>query len=288
MKVGFIGLGRMGGGMARRLVANEHQVIGFDPDGAALKRFTDAGGHAADSVLDVANQAGIVFASLPTLAVCEAVALGEAGIVEGKAVKIYVETSTVGQDQAGLLADALRTAKGIDYIDAPVSGGPRGAEEGSLTTVVAGARPAFEAMEPLMRCMATHIVFAGERPGLGQLYKVINNYIVMSSMALTCEAVAMGVRAGAREDLLVDVINHATGRNFTSSVKFPTDILPRAKVGSLHMAMKDVRLYAQLAEEHGHVSEGARLVLEQWEAAASKGLNVVQWYESLLQQDGRA
>ncbi|MDB5582979.1 MAG: 3-hydroxyisobutyrate dehydrogenase [Bradyrhizobium sp.] len=285
MHIGFIGLGRMGGGMARRMLAHGRSVIGFDTNEETMAAFAGAGGRVAASIREVADQAEIVFASLPTIAVSRDVALGAGGIVGGAAVKIYVETSTIGPGEARRLAQEMGAASDIIFVDAPVSGGPKGAEDGSLTTVVAGPKSAFDAVAPYWRDMAAHIVHAGEAPGLGQLYKVINNYIVMNSLAATCEAIAVGVRAGADEASLVDLINHATGRNFATNVYFPSVILPRAKVPSLRMAAKDVRLFAELADEVGHSSSGARGILVDWEAAADDNLNMVDWYEGMLARD---
>lgn len=280
--VGFIGLGRMGLGMARRLVASGHAVLAFDADAAALSAFGASGGHTAASVREVADRARIVFACLPTLDICANVALGKGGVVEGSTIEIYVETSTIGQAVAARIAAGLREARGIRMLDSPISGGQQGAADGTLTTVSAGDQSAFDEVQPLWRCMASHVVYAGAEPGLGQLYKVINNYIVMSAMAATCEAIAVGVRAGADEAKLVDVINYATGRNFATSVYFPSVVLPRKSVSSLHMAMKDVRLFADAAAGVGNSSEGACVVLKHWQAAADDGLSMVQWYERML------
>jgi 3-hydroxyisobutyrate dehydrogenase-like beta-hydroxyacid dehydrogenase len=273
----------MGSGMARQLLAKGCGVIGYDPEEQALSSFVEAGGKRAESVREVADHATIVFASLPTIVICNEVALGEDGVIAGSAVKIYVETSTIGPKEAKRLAEEMHKIGNIVFLDAPVSGGIDGADKGTLTTIVGGERAAFDLVNPFLQKIATHIVYAGETPGLGQLYKVINNYIVMNSLAITCEAVAIGVQAGGDEALLIDVVNHSTGRNFATSVYFPTVILPRVSVPSLRMAAKDVRLFVELAEKYGQPSACGTSVLERWEAAAEGGLNMVQWYEAMLQ-----
>ncbi len=280
--IGFIGLGRMGGGMARRLVANGLSVIGFDTSRDVLTAFEAAGGTAAGSVRDVADKAEVVFASLPTLAASDAVVLGDGGVAEGKRIKIYVETSTIGKQAAERLSRALKDAGDICFLDSPVSGGPKGANEGTLTTVTAGPKWAFDEVQPYWRHMADNVVYVGDRPGLGQIFKVVNNYIVMSSLAATCEAVAMGVRAGADEATLVGVLNHATGRNFATSVYFPSMILPRAQTSQITMALKDVRLFADQAAELGLSSDCADSLVSMWQEADSRGLSLVEWYQSLL------
>lgn len=282
--IGFIGLGRMGGGMARQLLAKGHAVICFDPDPSAVAAVTAAGGNAVASPRAVADQAEIVFACLPTIAICDDVALGPDGIVHGGAVRVYVETSTVGPAEAKRIADALFAARGIRLLDAPISGGPKGAEDGTLTTIVAGDRTAFDKASPFFEAVATHVVYAGKEPGLGQVYKIANNYIVMSSMAAVCEAIAVAVKSGADEAMLLDVLNHSTGRNFVTSYYFPTVIQPRAKISSLKMASKDVRLFAELAGKLGMESAGAEAVLASWEPAAAKGRSMVDWYQEMLDE----
>lgn len=267
--------------MARRLLNAGYQVVGFDTDEAAIQSFVDAGGGIVQSCQKLADQAEIIFASLPTIQASRAVTLEDASIGCGKAVRIFVETSTVGPSQARVIAEALN-ARGIAYLDAPVSGGTDGAKNGTLTTIIGGDRTLFEEIEPIFRAMATHIFYCGPRPGDGQLFKVVNNFIVMNSLAVVCQAIAAGVRAGADEGQLLEVINHSTGRNFATTTFFPNVVLPRSSSPPLEMAIKDVELFVELAREQGLNSDCAELVLQQWNAASTNGLNALQWYESLL------
>jgi 3-hydroxyisobutyrate dehydrogenase len=280
--LGFVGLGRMGGGMARRLIAKGHPVIGFDPSASAQAAFAAAGGQSADSPRAVADHAKIIFASLPSVAISAEVALGPEGVRHGRALRIYIETSTIGPTEMRRIADALKKERGIHLLDAPVSGGPKGADEGTLTTVVAGPREAFQEAQRYLEDMAAYIVYAGETPGLGQIYKIVNNYIVMSAMATTCEAIAVGVQSGADEAMLLDVINHSTGRNYASSLYFPAVIRPRAKVPSLRMAAKDVRLFCDLASQIGRTAICGGSILESWDPVAENGASMVDWYRSML------
>ena len=288
MPIGFIGLGRMGGGMARQLLAKGHAVIGSDPNATAMAAFVAAGGRAAASPRDVANTAEIIFASLPTIAISEDVAFGCDGVVHGETARIYIETSTIGPSKVREIADILRTQRGIDVLDAPVSGGPKGADEGALTTIVAGSSTAFAEAQAYLDCMAAKVTYVGEQPGLGQVYKIVNNYIVMNSMATTCEAIAIGLQCGADEETLLDVLNHSTGRNFATSFYFPMVIKPRAKISSLHMAAKDVRLFCDLAERVGQPSIAGRNILESWEPAADRGQSMVDWYCRMIGETGQA
>lgn len=281
--IGFVGLGRMGGGMARQLLARSGPVIAYDPDPEAAARFAAAGGSLAPSPRAVADEADIIFASLPTIAISEAVALGPEGIAHGRKARIYIETSTIGSGLVRQIAEKLREKSGIALLDAPVSGGPKGAEDGTLTTIVAGSRSVFDEAEPFLAKIASHIVFAGETEGLGQVYKIVNNYIVMSSLAATCEAIATGVRCGADEATLIEVLNHSTGKNFATDFYFPSVIQPRLKVPSLAMSAKDVSLFVEMARSAGLKSAGGEAILAEWLPAASGDRNIVDWYSAMLE-----
>src|SRR3984885_4280066 len=132
--LGFIGVGRMGAHMSRRLVAAGNKVVVYDADPRALQRATSEGASAAHSPADVASQAEIVLASLPTPDIVRAVALAANGVVAGNRAKIFIDLSTTGPRVAGEVAKGLEE-KGIVAIDAPVSGGPAGAEKGTLAVM---------------------------------------------------------------------------------------------------------------------------------------------------------
>ena len=127
--LGFIGVGRMGSHMSRRLVGAGHKVVVFDAEPRALQQATAAGANGGHSPEDVASQAEIVMTSLPTPDIVKSVALSAHGVVNGKKVKTFIDLSTTGPRIAGEIAEGLEE-KGIVAIDAPVSGGPSGAEKG--------------------------------------------------------------------------------------------------------------------------------------------------------------
>lgn len=269
----------MGGGMARCLLAGGYEVVGYDLAEPAMKAFADAGGCRAQSVRHVADQAEIVFASLPTIEASRKVVSD----VSGNAIRIFIETSTVGPSEAREMAKALEQS-GIRYLDAPVSGGAAAANAGTLTTIISGDVEAVAEVKPIYAKMASNIVDGGDEPGRGQLFKVINNFIVMNSVAVVCEAIAVGVRAGASEDQLLEVINLSTGRNFATKTFFPGVIMPRTSDLPFDMILKDVKLFSSLADKQGSPSNAANQVRDEWEAASNKGLTVLQWYEMLLKR----
>jgi 3-hydroxyisobutyrate dehydrogenase-like beta-hydroxyacid dehydrogenase len=249
--VGFIGLGRMGGAMARRLLRAGYAVVGCDPDAAAREAFQQAGGHIAAIPCDVADSAEVVLACLPGAGVSRSVAFGADGVAGGKAVRVYVETSTVGQAVMEDIASRL-SASGIGVLDAPISGGPDGADAGTLAAVVSGAREAQALARPIMAAYASTVVDAGPQPGMAQVFKLVNQGLTFASFALTAEAVSAGVKAGADPQALLDFLNAGTSRNWATAVKFPQSVLPRKfGPGNLDIVKKDMALYLELCRQTG-------------------------------------
>src|SRR5215470_1510880 len=148
--LGFVGVGRMGSHMARRLVSAGHKVVVYDADPRALQRATESGADAAHSPADVASQAEIVMASLPTPDIVKSVALSATeGLVLGSKIKIFIDLSTTGPRVAGEVAQGLEE-KGIVAVDAPVSGGPAGAEKGTLAVMVSGPKQLADELTPIL------------------------------------------------------------------------------------------------------------------------------------------
>ncbi len=250
MDVGMIGLGHMGGAMARRMMQKGHAVVGFDPAPDARARFEAAGGAAAESPRAVADRADLVFACLPGKAASFATACGEDGIRQGRRVRTYVEMSTLGRAAAVAIADSLSGTE-IGFLDAPISGGPKGAEVGALTAIVAGGQGEIAAARPALDAIASNVFVVGDTPGMAQVCKLVNNILSITAMVTSCEAIAMGVKAGLDARTMIDVINVSTGRNSATMDKFPKAILPRSfdYGGPLSIGLKDIDLYLELARD---------------------------------------
>ena len=244
-------MGRMGGHMARRLVNAGFAVTIFDTNQAVMQPLIDAGAKAADSPAAVASAAEIVLASLPTPPIVQTVALGPGGIAEGSRVKVFVDTSTTGATYAKRIAAGL-AEHGIVAVDAPVSGGLKGAEKGTLAVMVSCADETFATVQPVLANLGK-LFHVGKLPGQGQTMKLVNNLLSATAMAATSEAVVMGVKAGLDPKQLLDVINAGTGKNSASEDKFPRYIVPRAfNLGfALGLLNKDVRLCLEEAEALG-------------------------------------
>lgn len=260
--IGFIGLGVMGRGMALRLLEQAHPLIVCDVDEAACEAVRACGAVVAQSPREVAERAGIVFACLPSPPVSLEVALGDAGVAGGGAVRHYVECSTIGFDAARQLDEALE-ARGIGFVDAPVSGGGDGARAGTLSVVVAGRPQSVSVVEPLVHSLAREIVNIGTLPGQAQTAKLINNLFSSAAKTVVFEGMAMAIEAGLDLERLVTFINAGTGRNMATLEAFPDRVLRLFRsAGPTTIGIKDLRLYLAEAERAGAPTQLARLILE--------------------------
>jgi len=260
--IGFIGVGRMGGPMAERLLHAGYRVTAYDRDVSALERLASTGATPADSPAAVASAASIVFASLPTPAVVLEVVRGPNGVCHGTAVRIFVDLSTSGA-AAAVEIDACLDERGIQSLDAPVSGGVAGARAGTLAIMASGPRAAFDAAEPVLKLLG-RVFHVGEKPGLGQTLKLANNLMSQAAIAITAEALTLGTRAGLNPQLMLDVINVSSGRNTASADKFPKHVLTRGfDFGfTTGLALKDVRMCLDEAARLGVAMSVGRAVGE--------------------------
>jgi 2-hydroxy-3-oxopropionate reductase len=223
-QLGFIGVGVMGRPMARRLLEQGHALVIFDKDPAALAELAGLGARVADSVREVADNAEIIFTSLPSPAIFKAVALGQGGIVEGAAVRILVDLSTVGSRAEQEVAAGL-LKRGIETVDAPVSGGAAGAARGALAIMVAGDPEAVARVRSLFDVFGK-VFIVGEQAGQGQLLKLLNNMLSTTAFAITSEAYAAGIKGGLDPQVMMEVINAGSGKNGATLDKFPKHVLP--------------------------------------------------------------
>src|SRR6266446_9561920 len=210
MEIGFIGLGKMGFPMARRLIEAGHQLVVFDQRKEALDRLVAMGAQAASSPKEVADRVETVMASLPSLQASLEVATGTNGVIEGMRVKRFVDLSTVGSQMAVRIHDLL-AKRNIVQIDSPVSGGVGGANKGTLAVMVSGPKAETDLVKDVLGVFGKVFV-VGEKPGMAQTMKLANNFLSATAMAATSEAVAMGVKAGLDPAVMIDVINAGSGR----------------------------------------------------------------------------
>jgi 3-hydroxyisobutyrate dehydrogenase-like beta-hydroxyacid dehydrogenase len=273
-RIAFIGCGAMGAAMAERLLEAGVDLRVFDPNTEAVAPLVRRGAKAAKSPRDATTGVTTAFACLPSPAVSEAVAFGADGVAGSRGLEVYVEMSTIGSAAVKKIASEL-AKPGVAVLDAPVSGGPRGARAGTLSTMVAGDRAAFDRTTPLLAAIARNVFYIGEEPGLGQVTKVANNMISAAGMVAAFEAAALAVKAGVNARTFIDTVNASTGRNSATMDKFPASVLTRSfdYGGKLSTMYKDVELCLE---------EAKRLNVPMW-----LGSNVVQmWFHAMTEGRG--
>lgn len=273
-RVGFIGLGRMGGPMARRLLAHGYELFVRDVDDAALTPFRDqARATICASPRGVAEQAPVILLSLPLPKTLEEVALGAEGIGLARAGSTVIDLSTSGVKASRAVATAL-TAKGVRFLDAPVSGGVTGAENGTLSVMVAGDRDVYAAYQPLLSLIGKNVFYVGTEPGQGQAMKLVNNMLSATAMVVTSEAMTAATKAGIPPAVALDILNVSSGRNSATQEKFPRDVITGAfDYGfATDLMLKDVKLFAELAEELKVPTLVSPAVVNTWRLAVTQGL----------------
>ena len=219
-RIAFIGLGNMGGPMAANLAKAGHQVVAFDLVPAALEAVVAAGAQAADSALATLTDAEVVISMLPASRHVEGVYLGEGGILASiPDGALVIDCSTIAPASARKVADAA-AARGLAMLDAPVSGGTAGASAGTLTFIVGGDAAALERARPLLEVMGRNIFHVGGN-GAGQVAKLCNNMALGAIMAVTGEALALGVAHGLEPEVLSQMMAVSTGRSWATEVCNP-------------------------------------------------------------------
>lgn len=250
-EIGFIGLGKMGEPMAGRLLQQGYAVHACDVNEAARRRVADAGAQPCGTPREVADRVACIALSLPDPSVVRAVLLGDGGVVHGSQVKRVVDFSTIGPRAAAEMAARLAES-GIEYVDAPVSGGVAGAAKGTLAIMASCPRASYDELLELLAGLGKPF-YVGAEAGQGQVVKLANNLMSMAALAITSEAMVMGAKVGIDPALMLDVINVSSGRNTASMEKFPRSVLPGTfDFGfATGLAYKDVKLCVDEAENLG-------------------------------------
>lgn len=269
--IGFIGLGHMGFPIAGCILKAGYQVVGCDLAPGIRERFLEAGGQWAASPAEVAKRCRVVLASLPTPQAVERVALGEQGLLQGDAVRIFVDLSTTGPRVAKAVAAKL-AERGITAMDAPVSGGVYSAVKAALTVMLSGPAAAREEVEPVLRTFGKNVFYVGAEAGMGQLMKLINNLLSATALASTCETLALGIKSGLDPQVMLGVLNASTGVNSATQQKIPQCVLPGQPIGfGLDLGLKDVTLAVQEGEALGIPMWSGNTTRQLWQHALSEG-----------------
>jgi 3-hydroxyisobutyrate dehydrogenase-like beta-hydroxyacid dehydrogenase len=271
MQIGFVGLGTMGGPMARRLAEQGHRVIGYDVDAARGARAREGGVTLATSPAGTAEQADAVLSSLPDPAALRRAYLGADGVLTtAKAGATFIDLSTVDPDTWREVAAAAR-AKSVDALDAPVSGGPAEAGSGKLVFLVGGEPAVLERCRPLLLTLGTEIHHVGPL-GSGQIIKLVNNVMSIGNVAVAAEAMVLGVKAGMDPQRLFDILSTSGGRSHHFLKRFPNvlagDFTPYFGIG---LSRKDIALALGMAAKLEVPMLVASTVRQVYEAAHAQG-----------------
>jgi 3-hydroxyisobutyrate dehydrogenase len=268
-RVGFVGLGNMGGRMTRRLVDAGHPVLGYDP---VPGRAAAAGATGAQSVTEVVQGSDCLLLSLPDSPVIEAVVRGDGGVLAaGRAGQIVMDFSTAAPSSSITLHAEL-AERGIEFLDAGISGGAAAAERGTLTIMVGGSAAALESIAWVLAPIAVKVVHMGAA-GAGHTTKVLNNFLNAVSLAATAEVMLAAKKAGLDLAQVLDVVNASSGVNFATLNRFPHIIRGDYLEGGLTSALmtKDIDLYVACLAELGVPSLQAAGPLAAFGLASSLG-----------------
>lgn len=272
-QIGFIGLGNMGVPMAGRLMEGGYALVVNDIRQDAARPLLARGATWAASPAEVAAAAQTVITILPTSREVRDVLLGAKGLLEALRPGSLVIEMTSADPSATRELEREVAARGSALIDAPVSGGVRGAVEGSLAIMVGGDPALLERARPVLARMGKNIFHAGP-VGAGHAIKLVNNMCSGGILALTIEAVAVAARSGVDPTRAVEILQASSGRSNASDNKFPRFILNGAfDAGfAIRLMMKDLDGYGRLAQEAGVPSPVARAAAEVYRLAMARGM----------------
>ncbi len=281
-KIGFIGLGNMGGPMAKNLLEKGHALKVFDLAEDAVKAAEAAGATRAASAGEAASDVEVVVTMLPAGKHVKAVYTEGGGVIDSAAPgTLLIDCSTIDVDSARVVAEAAE-AKGFEMVDAPVSGGVAAATAGGLTFMVGGSEAGFKRAEPILACMGKAIIHAGGH-GNGQAAKICNNMILGITMIATCEAFALAEKLGLDHQKLFDISSRASGQSWslTSYCPVPGPV-PASPANNGYkpgfaaaMMLKDLRLSQDAAESAGADTPLGHDAMELYEkfAAGNEGVD---------------
>jgi len=273
MLFGFIGVGQMGGGLARNLIRAGKEVVVFDISPEAIQKTLEAGttGKAAKEVKELAS-ADVVFTSLPLPPDIEGVMLGEDGLLNAmKEGATYIDVSTIDPQTARKLSDAAE-AKGIHFLQCPLGKTPAHAEKAEEPIFVGGKKEVYEKMKAILEIIGSSVFYMGEVEA-SSAFKLISNLIGMTNLAVLAEGIRIGEKAGIETKLLLELLDDTGAKSFQMDVRGPwianDDFASRF---SLDLALKDVRLGCEMADAWGNDAKTMRVALDYFKKASAQGL----------------
>lgn len=273
MKIGFIGLGNMGGGLARNLIRADKDVLVYDINPQAVEKTLAVGnsGKAAAELKDLAG-VDVVFTSLPLPSHVEQVMLSDEGLLNLlKPGSTYIDVSTVDPATARKVSDACQS-KGIDFLECPLGKNPPAAEKGEEPIFIGGDKAVFEKMKDLLALVGDPLYYMGEVEA-SAAFKLISNMVGMTNVAVVAEGIRLGEQAGIDPKLMVELLEDTGGASFQLSLRGPwiaaRDFENRF---GLDLALKDVRLGCEMAADWKMDPKIMNVALEYFRTASEQGL----------------
>ena len=249
-KIGFIGLGTMGKPMAINLARKGFSLMVRDINRVPVKELLSLGASEGHTPKEVAEHSTIVITMLFNDSVAKTVMLGKDGVLEGlQAGSLLVSMETISPSTAAVFAETAGD-KGSDFIGAPVTGGPPAAQDGTLVIMAGGKNAVLQRCLCVLQAMG-RVIHVGERPEMGQVFKLVNNFLSATNCAIVAEAMAFGVKAGADPEKLYEVISQGSGSSRKFEIEVPNMLEGSPKVLTLPIEglFKDLELISAHAKE---------------------------------------
>jgi len=231
-RCGIIGVGDMGGPIARHLLKKGFRLTVYARKERARREMKALGAQIAESPAELARSSQIIFLVVTDAKAVRELLFGPKGIVRGAAERTIIVDMTTSDPRTTREFSKRLDKRGIEYLDAPISGGALGARKGELLVMVGGERGTYAKCIPVFKAFSKRRIYLG-KSGMGHLTKLVGNQLSISTYLLTCEAVLLGKKLGLAMDELIEVFNHGNARNYSTEVRFPKFVLPKNyKMGS--------------------------------------------------------
>jgi 3-hydroxyisobutyrate dehydrogenase len=288
--LGMIGVGHMGLPMASRLIEAGYALRCFDADPLALRRVSRLGAQVVDTPARVVSNAAAVLLSLPSSAVVEEVLLGPGFAEAVRPGTVLVDMGSSRPSSSQMLGGRFETLR-AGYVDAPVSGGVAGAENGALTIMVGGPEWAVTTVRPVLDVVGSKVLHVGD-VGAGHALKALNNLLSATHMLATSEAMRIGESFGLDPEMMLTALNSSSGRSGSTEVKWPKYVLTGSYDSGfgLRLMLKDMQIAVELAGETGRSAALGETAARLWDQAAqgmpadADHTEIVRWLDSLVSE----
>jgi 3-hydroxyisobutyrate dehydrogenase-like beta-hydroxyacid dehydrogenase len=279
MKVGLVGLGAMGLPMGRRILGAGHELyVVPHAHREPAEELAGGGANIAEHASDLASGCDVILTSVPDVPQVEEVLFGENGLAAGDGKgKLYIDVSTINPTAARSNYERLSKLD-IEALDAPVSGGPARASDGTLTIMVGGSKEGFERAQPVLSVLGKHVIHVGDA-GAGQAVKLVNQLMISIIMIANAEALTLGVKAGVPLETLTEVIGTASGSNYLMQSWLPKTLFEGDLNGgfALDLLMKDLSASVKWAADMGLPAFGGALAQQLFRLAQTEGLGKMDY-----------